>query len=136
MLYFLAIPKNSGGAQIVNGHRAAVVSIPDDTDTDDALTTAQAVAAAADPLNSHIWGRATGGYMSDSSLSAAEGIASKCVFFDASSDTPEVLTGDGTAGALASNKAVVTDGDTFNTADGVVTVAVEDNVATMTYAAN
>ncbi|URA06998.1 hypothetical protein P9A47_gp30 [Xanthomonas phage Elanor] len=97
-LYFLAIPKQSGAQTIQNGRRAVIVKIADGLATQAALDAARAAAAAGDTGNEKMWSRATGGYMSEDSVT----IAGNLVWLDQTAETPEVLTGAAGPGGGAS----------------------------------
>lgn len=87
-LYFLAIPKNSGGQTINNGRRAVVVSVPGDAL--DPLADARIAAREADNDNA-IWARAEGGFLSEDSLGDVPG---GVIWLDVTAETPEVLEGE------------------------------------------
>lgn len=127
-LYFLAIPKNSGGQTINNGRRAVVVSVPGDAA--DPLADARIAAQEADNDN-RIWARAEGGFLSEDSLGDVPG---GVIWLDVTAETPKLLEGEpgpepGGTTALVTNGQVLeipvtgdyTESATVTVVDGVIT---------------
>lgn len=126
MLYFLALPKQAGGQMVVNDRRAAIVSLPDDTDPGEALAAARTKVGAADPTNP-AWATATGGFMSDSSLAE---LTDELMWVNAGSETPEELEGDPGQAALLDTQAIVNHEDVIEITGGSVELTVVDGVIT------
>ncbi|UTC27966.1 hypothetical protein [Stenotrophomonas phage A1432] len=144
-LYFLAIPKQSGAQTIRNGRTAIIVKIADGLTAPNALAAARTAAAAQDVGNEAIWGRATGGYMSEDSIT----LAGNFVWLGQTPETPEALTGAAgpgggasvangatvsvrnSAGADPHNGTAVVSGSTFTGVNLAATVALVDSADTI-----
>lgn len=133
MNYLLVLPKQSGGQQVINDRRAALIVLPDGTTEENALETAREIAAAADSRNSYTWYNATGGFVSAESLG---GLPGGLAWLNTCEDTPEVLKGgpDDGPNVLLPTQVVLNNGDTAElylgtdaSSPGVVTALVQDS---------